>query len=75
MPFFDGITLCRMIREIPRPAPIYIILLTGKTSAEEAAAGLEAGADDYPGKPFDREALKKSLENGRRAAGIASPGF
>jgi diguanylate cyclase (GGDEF)-like protein len=66
MPEMDGITVCRQIRQYPNATPVYIILLTAKSSKHDIAVGLEAGADDYVTKPFDREELHARVEVGIR---------
>jgi len=55
LPKLDGISLCRQIRSHGLQVPI--LLLTGRDSSHEKAIGLDAGADDYVVKPFDREEL------------------
>ncbi len=53
LPKLDGISLCKQLREQGYQMPI--LLLTARTSSHEKAIGLDAGADDYMGKPFDQE--------------------
>jgi two-component system, cell cycle response regulator len=66
MPGFDGVQLCQDIRR-NKPEPYtYILLLTSKRAQEDIIAGLEAGADDYVGKPFDPAELKVRLRTGKR---------
>jgi len=66
MPAMDGLDICRKVREIPQSEPTYIILLTARGRSQDIVAGLEAGADDYVTKPFDREALRARLQTGFR---------
>ena len=66
MPGMDGLRICRKVREIPRSEPTYIILLTARGRSQDIVTGLEAGADDYITKPFDREALRARLKTGFR---------
>jgi sigma-B regulation protein RsbU (phosphoserine phosphatase) len=66
MPGIDGIELCRRIRQIALRAPIYVILLTGRTSRHDLVAGLQAGADDYLTKPFDPDELRARIHVGQR---------
>lgn len=54
MPGEDGIALTRSLRET-RMLPI--LLLTARGETESRIAGLEAGADDYLGKPFEPKEL------------------
>ena len=58
MPGLGGLEICRRVREIPSATPPYLILLTALTSKEDIVRGIQAGANDYLGKPFDREELK-----------------
>ncbi|MDP8245650.1 MAG: diguanylate cyclase [Candidatus Hinthialibacter antarcticus] len=67
MPDLDGLEFCRKIREREQYQPYtYIILLTGKTCKEDIVRGLEAGADDFISKPFDRDILRARLLVGKR---------
>ena len=54
MPGIDGLELCRRLRLTPGGAPPYIILLTATQGVREIVRGIEAGADDYLTKPYDR---------------------
>ncbi len=51
LPDTDGFTLARELRA---DSNVGIIMLTGKTDQVDKVAGLEAGADDYVTKPFDK---------------------
>ncbi|HEY0873195.1 MAG TPA: response regulator [Vicinamibacterales bacterium] len=66
MPKLDGLELCRRIRESPRFANMYILLLTGRTGRKDVVRGLEAGADDYLKKPVDLHELGARLKVGAR---------
>ncbi len=66
MPVMDGVTLCREIRASDVNGYVYIILLTGKDKKEDIVKGLEAGADDYVAKPFERDELKVRVRAGER---------
>jgi diguanylate cyclase (GGDEF)-like protein len=66
MPGLDGTEVCRKTRELDAPNPPYLILLTARDSKSDIVAGLEAGANDYLGKPFDKNELHARLEVGRR---------
>jgi len=61
-----GLELCREIRRRDRELPIYCILLTARSETEDIVAGLDAGADDYIVKPYQRDELRARLEVGRR---------
>lgn len=66
MPEMDGTAVCKSLREFSTRHPIYIILLTARGRKEDIIAGLEAGADDYVTKPFDREELHARVKVGLR---------
>jgi DNA-binding response OmpR family regulator len=66
MPGLDGIDICRQIRKSPRTRPIYLILLTARRGQEDKILGLQAGADDYITKPFNREELRARVQVGIR---------
>jgi two-component system copper resistance phosphate regulon response regulator CusR len=51
MPKKDGFSLAMDIRRLKPTFPF--LFLTAKSMPEDAIKGLEAGADDYLGKPFD----------------------
>ncbi|MGR3813083.1 MAG: response regulator [Cognatishimia activa] len=54
MPGEDGVSLTAAIRETSKTP---IMLLTAKGETEDRIKGLEAGADDYLGKPFEPKEL------------------
>jgi sigma-B regulation protein RsbU (phosphoserine phosphatase) len=66
MPGLDGIDICRQIRKSPRTRPIYLILLTARRGQQDKILGLQAGADDYITKPFNREELRARVQVGIR---------
>ena len=66
MPGIDGVEVCRRARAIQTPTPTYLILLTAKSEKEEIVEGLEAGADDYLTKPFNRAELQARIKVGLR---------
>jgi DNA-binding response OmpR family regulator len=66
MPELDGVELVRRIRSGPRPGYVYVILLTAKGQKEDLVAGMDAGADDFLTKPFDRDELRVRLRAGER---------
>lgn len=55
MPYKDGYTLAKEIREDNTSVPI--IFLTAKSMKEDVLQGYKVGADDFLNKPFDSEVL------------------
>ena len=53
IPGLDGFGVCRGVRSTPELAGLPILLLTALDQAEDLAAGLEAGANDFLAKPFN----------------------
>jgi len=66
MPGLDGLELCRRLRRRPSEDYVYILFLTVKGRKAEVVEGLDAGADDYLVKPFDRSELEARLRAGQR---------
>lgn len=62
MPKKDGLEVCRVLKNDFRTNHIPIILLTAKTDVASRIAGLEAGADAYLAKPFNRQELEVELK-------------
>ena len=60
MPGEDGLSLTK---EIKKNNPIPIILLTAKGETSDRIEGLELGADDYLGKPFEPKELLLRIKN------------
>ncbi|MFQ5636914.1 MAG: PP2C family protein-serine/threonine phosphatase [bacterium] len=66
MPEMDGLELCRRIRAADFKHYVYIILLTAKNDKKELVAGMEAGADDFVVKPFNKGELNVRIRAGER---------
>jgi two-component system, OmpR family, response regulator len=60
MPYKDGFTLAKEIREKNKEVPI--IFLTTKAMKEDVLKGYKIGADDYLNKPFDSEVLLMKIK-------------
>lgn len=60
MPYKDGFTLAKEIREKNERVPI--IFLTAKTLKEDVLKGFKLGADDYITKPFDSDVLLAKIK-------------
>ncbi len=61
MPGMDGMEVCQRIRSETALAEIPIIMLTALDDKKSLLDGLEAGADDYITKPYDRYELRARL--------------
>jgi sigma-B regulation protein RsbU (phosphoserine phosphatase) len=66
MPGMSGEEICRKLRERVSFTPTYVILLTSKREKTDVVLGLNAGANDYIRKPFDREELRARVRVGQR---------
>lgn len=51
LPGQDGLQICRNLRRLKVHTPI--LMLTALSSTEDKVKGLDSGADDYLGKPFE----------------------
>ena len=60
MPGEDGLAACRRLRARGEMRPI--IMLTARDEPVDRVIGLEMGADDYVGKPFDPRELVARIE-------------
>ena len=73
MPGEDGLSVCRRLRAAGDKTPI--IMLTAKGEDVDRIVGLEVGADDYLGKPFNpRELLARVHAVLRRRPPHEAPG-
>ncbi len=66
MPEMDGVEVCRRVRTRETVRPLYLILLTALGDKDSVVTGLEAGADDYVGKPYHQAELHARVNVGRR---------
>jgi two-component system KDP operon response regulator KdpE len=72
-PKMNGYTVCRRIREV---SVIPVIMLTAQTDPDDIVQGLDAGADDYVLKPYNKDVLLARVRaNLRRAASTTEPLF
>lgn len=53
LPGVNGLKVCQMIRADERLRKIKILVITGQDVEESRRRALEAGADDFLGKPFE----------------------
>lgn len=67
LPDMHGPEICRVIRT--RSVAVPILMLTGRSTANDVAEGLHAGADDYLAKPFSSIELLARVQALLRRAG------
>ena len=68
LPGKDGFEICREVR---KTSNIPIIMLTARGEVIDRVSGLELGADDYMGKPFEPRELVARVQAILRRADIA----
>jgi two-component system OmpR family response regulator len=71
LPDTDGFTVCRRLRELEIWTPV--LMLTARTAVPDRVDGLDAGADDYLGKPFAFEELIARLRALTRRHPVSRP--
>ncbi|MFC1456530.1 MULTISPECIES: response regulator [Microvirga] len=72
LPDGSGLDILRELRRRQDATPV--LLLTAKDTVADRIGGLDSGADDYLGKPFDLDEVAARLRAiSRRAAGRATP--
>lgn len=70
MPKMDGLTVLSKIRKQGNHVPV--LLLTAKTQVDDRVLGLDAGADDYLGKPFAMKELLARIRAITRRQSVVS---
>ncbi len=63
MPNVDGFSVCRILKGSGKTILIPVILVTALRSQEDRVRGIEAGADDFISKPFDRDELLAKIRS------------
>jgi two-component system OmpR family response regulator len=58
MPRLDGFETVKRLKADPVHSKVPVLMLTSLSAVEDRVRGLEAGADDYLGKPFDLRELQ-----------------
>jgi two-component system chemotaxis response regulator CheY len=62
MPEMSGIEFVEAVRRPPYSSSARIIMVTTETEAPQMVQALEAGADEYVMKPFDKESIFSKLQ-------------
>jgi DNA-binding response OmpR family regulator len=62
LPDGDGLEFCRELRAAPRTRSLPLLMLTARGEPTDRVVGLELGADDYLGKPFEARELLARLK-------------
>jgi putative two-component system response regulator len=62
MPHMDGFEVCRRLRADPLLAEVPVVIVTALDDKESRLRGIEAGADDFVTKPFDRIELRARVK-------------
>ncbi len=72
LPKVDGLTVLRQLRQ--RLPALPVLILTARDGIEDRVQGLNAGADDYLTKPFNRDELLARLHSMLRRANLPAFG-
>ena len=70
MPGINGYEVCRRIRENPATALLPVVLATSLDPNQERVKGIEAGADDFLGKPVNQAELFARVRSLLRIKGL-----
>ncbi len=72
LPKVDGLSVLRQLRQTMPALPV--LILTARDGIEDRVEGLNAGADDYLTKPFNRDELLARLQSMLRRASLPAFG-
>jgi two-component system chemotaxis response regulator CheY len=61
LPVMSGLEIVTEVRKDPRLASLPLLMVTTETELERVAQALQAGANEYIMKPFDRDMLLDKL--------------
>ncbi len=62
MPVMNGLEFVQKVRENPAHASVPIIMVTTETEQSQMAMAMQAGANEYIMKPFNKDVLAAKLE-------------
>ncbi|RKY75718.1 diguanylate cyclase response regulator [candidate division KSB1 bacterium] len=63
MPKMSGYEVCKILKNDPETQFIPIIMVTALTSVEDKIRGIEAGADDFISRPFNKTELMARVKS------------
>jgi putative two-component system response regulator len=63
MPHLDGFEVCRALKQHPATRLVPVVLVTALQNSEDRIRGIEAGADDFVSKPFNRHELRARIRS------------
>jgi len=66
LPAVSGLDLCRTLQSVDPAHRPYVVLVTARDAVQDLVDGLDAGADDFLGKPYRAEELSARLRSGQR---------
>jgi DNA-binding response OmpR family regulator len=70
MPDLDGLAFCRRIRAERRTDYTYIVLLSARSGKSNYLEAMNAGADDFITKPFEKDAFAARVHVAERILGL-----
>jgi len=70
MPDLDGLDFCRRVRAEHHADLTYIILLTSRSGKTNYLEAMNAGADDFITKPFEKDSLTARVRVAERILGL-----
>ena len=62
MPEMNGLDLVKQLRRNPALSSLVVIMVTTETELDQMQAALEAGANEYVMKPFDKNIILEKLQ-------------
>jgi two-component system chemotaxis response regulator CheY len=72
MPVMDGLSFVREVRARKEYDGVPLLMVTTESDAHHVTSALDAGANEYVMKPFDRVALLSKLEAVGLTSGVAA---
>ena len=70
MPDLDGLEFCRRVRAHPSENYTHVILLTSRSGKTSYLEAMDAGADDFITKPFEKEEFAARIRVAERVLGL-----